>query len=80
MLTLMQLLKILSPFDRELLKAYFADIDKSNVKEEIDLLSDFLFNHCRINVELRDREKESLVRIVMNGTWKSAFTVADTLL
>lgn len=77
MLVLLQILKILPAFNIDLLEAYFDDIPADNVEEEIELLPDFILNHMGIQVELTSIQKDTLIRIVKNGSWKAAFKVTN---
>lgn len=77
MIALIQILKALSKFNRDLVEAYFDGIDKNNAEEEIELLPEFLLTHCGIDVELTDLHKSSMVRIVKSGSYKSVFKTID---
>lgn len=77
MIALMQLLKILDEQQRELLKEYLLDLDEGiTAQDAVDNLEMFLWDQCQIDLSLRDREKESLVRIIENGSAASAFSLA----
>lgn len=83
MILLIQLLKFLENNKKAkiMLQAYFessiADVDfgEMSFDDIAEQLPEFLANHLGIELEMKEREKESLVKILKNGTWKSAFAI-----
>lgn len=78
MIALLQIIKLLNSEDQIALKSFLLDLDDGfTVEDVVDSLEDFLFNHFSISIELREREKESLVKIIKNGSAKSAFNMME---
>lgn len=84
MLVLMQLISLMQTQAQLIMLCKFFEeaVEEHNAGEKIfedqvEDLPDFLFNHFHIQVELTEIQKSMLVRILTNGSWKSAFKIAD---
>lgn len=78
MIFLLQVLKILTEEQRLDLKSFLLDLDDGfTIEDVVDSLPDFLFNHFGIDVEMRPREIESLVKCLHNGSASSAFNIVE---
>lgn len=83
MLSLLQIIKLLDKQGIEALRMYFemglVDVKEghSTIENEVEQLKDFLFNHSGLDIEFTDSQLESLERVLENGSFRSAFNLAE---
>jgi hypothetical protein len=78
MIALLQLIKLLNEEQREMLKEFLLDPDEGFGAYELAGSLEYFFHaHFEIDIELTDAQKLSIMRVIANGSAKSAFNVME---
>jgi hypothetical protein len=78
MIALLQLIKLLNPEQREMLKEFLLEPDEGfGAYELAEALEYFFHAHYEIDIELTESQKDSIMRVIGNGSVKSAFAVTE---
>ena len=77
MIFLMQILNLLNQEQKDLLLDFYQDPDEGFGPDELaDSTPDLLANHFGIVIEMTNSQRETLARVIENGSYKSAFNLA----
>ena len=80
MITLLQLIKLLNEEQREAFKEFLLEPDEGFGAYELTEALEYFFHvFFEIDIELTDVQKDSIMRVIGNGSAKSAFNIMEVL-